>query len=215
MLYDLLTSGDKRHFEKGRLVQTSEEENQQLYFITSGYVKRYTINDNGTARIQNIHGPGDLFPLTLALNSLLSQPIYRGLAVYYYEIMRDTEAYTVDIPYFIQSIKAEPVLYHDVLEMTASRLRESMYRFENQTLSSGYRQIAHYLLFYARRFGIDDEHGTRIGISFTHQDIADVVMLTRETVTRELKNLRDKGLIIANEEIVIPDMDKLEQEAYS
>lgn len=142
---------------------------------------------------------------------MLKQPIYQGLETYYYEAMRDTEAFIVDISKLLVAIENNPGLYRDILEMVGARLHESMHRFENQTLNSSYKKIAHHLLFLARRFGTDETEGKKIAVSLTHQDIAQLLNLTRETVTREMKKLRDQGLIIADHDIIIPDMERLEE----
>ncbi len=47
----------------------------------------------------------------------------------------------------------------------------------------------------AKKHGIRDAHGTIIDLKITHQELAEMVGTSRETVTRVLARLRDDGII--------------------
>jgi CRP/FNR family transcriptional regulator len=47
----------------------------------------------------------------------------------------------------------------------------------------------------AKRHGIRDAHGTIIDLKITHQELAEMVGTSRETVTRVLTKLREQGII--------------------
>lgn len=214
-LHELLSSSQRKHFQKNQLIQTSEENKRDLYFIITGFVKRYSINNEGSKSVQVIYGPEDLFPLTLALNSLLDQHIYQGLETYYYEAMQDTETVVVDIDTLRQTVNNAQPPYRDILEAAGKRLHSNIQRLENQSLENTYKKVAHQLIFYARRFGVKEANGTKIMLPLTHQDIAEVLNVARETVTREIAKLRDNSFIVVNDYIVLPDIENLEQEAHS
>jgi len=64
----------------------------------------------------------------------------------------------------------------------------------------------------ARRFGQRHQNGTMIGIKLTHQDLADYIGASRETVSHLLSELREKGTIANNvRRIVVPDMKALKK----
>jgi CRP/FNR family transcriptional regulator, cyclic AMP receptor protein len=47
----------------------------------------------------------------------------------------------------------------------------------------------------AKRHGVRDAHGTIIDLKITHQELAEMVGTSRETVTRVLTRLRELGII--------------------
>lgn len=213
-LHKLVLGGQQQQFEKGTLIQESDRGRHGLYYINSGYVKRYSISAEGTKSVQVIYGPGDFFPLTLALNSLLDQSIYQGLETYYYETMDDAELVAVDAEILNRAIDANPILYRDILAVAGNRLHSNIQRLENQSLENTYKKVAHQLIFYARRFGRETQEGTEIMVPLTHQDIAEVLSVARETVTREMAKLRDKGSIKVGGYIILSDLEELEWEVH-
>lgn len=213
-LHDLLHNGQKHVFPKNQLIQTSDQEHQELFFIVSNFVKLYSINNEGAKSIQIIYGPGDLFPLTFALSSLLGQDTYYGLETYYYEAMQEVEVVTVDMDMLNREVADTPILYRELLEEAGRRLHSNIQRLENQSLENTYKKVAHQLIFFARRFGVIESRGIKIALPLTHQDIAEVVNVARETVTRELRKLRDENAIIINDDIILPDLETLEREVH-
>lgn len=213
-LHDLLHNGQKYVFHKNQLIQTSDQDQQELFFIINNFVKLYSINNEGAKSIQVIYGPGDLFPLTLALSSLIGQETYYGLETYYYEAMQEVEVVTVDMELLNQGVANAPILYRDLLEEAGRRLHSNIQRLENQSLENTYKKVAHQLIFFARRFGVVESRGIRITLPLTHQDIAEVINVARETVTRELKKLRVENAITIDDDIILPDLEELEREIH-
>ena len=66
------------------------------------------------------------------------------------------------------------------------------------------------LLELSERYGRRDENGVLIGIRLSHQELANVIGATRETVTVLLGNLRDEGLLtIRRKQLVVHDLKRL------
>lgn len=198
---------------KGQIIQSTEDR-QVINLLTRGYVKRYLINKDGTKATQVLYGPGDVFPITLVYKVLLSQAIYDGPEVYYYEAMTPVELYTIESSTLLGHVKGHPVLYRGLMHEAGNRLNSTLLGLENVTMRNSYLRVAHQLLHLADRFGISSKGQTKIALPVTHQDLADMLSLTRETVTTSMKQLRAKKLVITNELIVIPDIDKLKDEVY-
>lgn len=55
--------------------------------------------------------------------------------------------------------------------------------------------LLHLLAWLAKRFGQEVEQGQLIDLRLTHQDIAELIGLTRVTVTRLLSNFERQGII--------------------
>lgn len=214
-LYDLLRKGRLHRLPKGQIIQSSDEWRNVLHFINKGYVKRYLIGNDGSLGTQFIYGPGHIFPITLIFKNLLNQRIIGGPEVYYYEAITDTEIYNVDIPAIKEVADRDPTLYKDLMFVAGQRLYATLHGLENQTLQNSYKRIAHQLAFFATEYGKKKSDGTHIAMHLTHQDIADLLSLTRETVSNGMVELRKQKLIKTGKEIVVPSINALLKEAFS
>ncbi len=199
---------------KGQVVQTTDAQ-KSLNLVKSGYVKRYLIKNDGSLGVDLVYGPGDIFSLTLVFRAIFKQKILDSQEVYYYQAMSDVELYTLNVDELLDLIERDPLLYRDLLDEAGRRMTSATQGLENMSMKSSYKRVAHQLAYYARRFGRKTTEGVVITPVLTHQDIADVLSLTRETVSVCMMRLRRKKLIKSTTNIVIPDLDKLTEEAYS
>lgn len=195
-------------------MQTSDHR-VQLNLLIKGYVKRYLIANDGTLSVQSIFGPDYIFPLTPAFMTLLKQSIYSGPEVIYYESITDSELFSINFDSLKAEVEKDPSLYKDLFAEAGVRLEDNIQRLENLSLKSSYKRLAHQIAYFARQFGEEAMRGTRLTLPLTHQDLADILSLTRETVSTAMVQLRDKNLILTGKGIVVLDIKKLEEEAYS
>ncbi|HET6863980.1 MAG TPA: Crp/Fnr family transcriptional regulator [Candidatus Saccharimonadales bacterium] len=213
-LKDMICTGRKFNISKGQIIQSTDDR-RVFNYITEGYVKRYLIGNDGNLGVQVVYGPGDVFPITLAFSALFDQQINESPEVYYYEAMSDGEIFTINEADLKAKVEADPKLYRDLMAVSGKRLHSTLHGLENLTLKSSYFRVAHELYYLALRFGHKTNTGTKILIPLTHQDLADILSLTRETVSTAMAELRKNKLISTGKSIVVLDMDKLKEEAYS
>jgi len=214
-LLRLLLNGRNYKFKKGQILADTES-SSSISLVTSGYVKRFQIMDDGSISIQSIYGPGKIFPITFVFKALLNQEIYSGREVFYYEAMTNGEIYKLSDEDLVKSVENDPSLYKDLLAVSGIRLHSNIHLLENMALRTFYNKLAHQLVFMAREFGKPSKSGIRIDVPLTHSDLASILGATRETVSNSIGELRDKHLIkTANKFITVLDINKLEDEAYS
>jgi CRP-like cAMP-binding protein len=199
---------------KGQIIQSTDDR-RVFNLIESGYVKRYLIANDGSLGVQVLYGPGDVFPITLAFSVIFDQTVNESPETYYYEAVTPVEIYTVDEATLKEAIDKNPIFYKDLLSISGKRLHSTLHGLENLTLSNSYRRVAHEILYLAQRFGVKKASGIAVPIPLTHQDLADILSLTRETVSTCMVQLREKKLITTDKNIIVKDMEKLEAEAYS
>jgi CRP-like cAMP-binding protein len=214
VLRDVLQNSRRRELSKGQIVQSTEGHTVNL--LNEGYVKRYLISNDGALGTQIIYGPGNLFPITVLFKTLFNQDIYEGPEIFYYEAMSDIKLSTLDSRLFIEAAAKDSIIYRDLLSEAGSRLHATIHGLENLSLKSSYKRLAHQLVYFGRSFGKKDPSSSvMIKVPLTHQTLADMLSLTRETVSIGFVQLRKKKLIITGKNIVIPNIEKLEKEAYS
>lgn len=107
-------------------------------------------------------------------------------------------------------MSAQPRLGHALAALSASRARAYRERLYLMTATNVPVRLAQALSMLARRFGRRDKQGTSIALRITHQDLADYIGASRETVSLFLSRFRKEGLIKMNvRRIIVPDLKAL------
>ncbi len=212
-LYLALLDGARRDLRRNQVFQTSDQI-ESLTLIRRGYVKRYKIDHASVESIQGIYGPGDVLPVTRILKTLLDLPIYTGPETFYYETLTEVTICTMAEEALSDLAAKDPLIYKAATYVAGVRLRTYIHNFENMSVHSTEKRLAHQLLFHAEQFGQKTSKGTEILVPLKQKDLAALIDVARETVTIKLKVLRNKGLI-SEDSKVIPDMEKLREFAYS
>lgn len=213
-LYKMLLTGRMLRVGKNQTFQSTDYR-ESLTLVKKGYIKRYSITNAGNESIQSIYGPGDVFPLTWVYKTLLDQDIYAGKETFYYETVTDAELYTVNETLLIEEAHKHPLLYKDFLRIAGIRLRLSIQYLENMSLQNTEKRLAHQLLYFGKFNGQATSRGVKILIPLKQQELGSVLDTTRETVSINLKALREKGLVETGTYITIKSLSKLEEFANS
>lgn len=213
-LHDLLRSGIKHKVTRKQIMQSSADR-QVVNIVLSGFIKRYEIGNDGSISVQILYGPGDVFPLTVVYRTLFNQPLYIGPEVFYYEAMAPSEIATVDNHTLLEEVKKEPRLYANLMQEAGEHLEWCVMRLENLSLKTSYKRLAHLIWYLSTRFSKQLATGVSLTVPLTHQDLADNLSLTRETVSMNMGELKSKNLIRSGKFITITNITKLKKEAYS
>lgn len=201
-------------YDRGQIVQTTEDQ-ATFNLIKSGYIKRYLIKNDGSLSVDLIYGPGDVFSLTLIFTALFNRNILDSKETYHYEAMTPASVYSLDVRDLGEYAKRDTIIYKDLLSEAGKRMTSATQGLENKSMKNSYKKVAHQLAFYARRFGYRRSVGIEILPPFTHQDLADILSLTRETVSTSMSRLKKEKLIKTSKKIIIPSLEKLEELANS
>ncbi|HHP7230315.1 MAG TPA: Crp/Fnr family transcriptional regulator [Xenococcaceae cyanobacterium] len=172
-----------------------------VYFILDGWVKIRTYNLEGKEVTLNIIGQGEIFGEMAALDK---KP-------------RSTDAITLTsttigrIPAedFVNLLNTEPMAGVHLAQLMAKRLRQINRRLQLRDADSMSR-VADAILFLVEGQGTEKEGGTEIP-NLPHREISGLSGLARETVTRVLTRLEQRGLIERDANLLrIPDLMALE-----
>jgi len=97
-----------------------------------------------------------------------------------------------------------------LLKMMGERRMEAERRIEALLSRTVESRVADFLLRAAESHGIQESRGRLIGVKFTHQEIANYVGSTRETVTLTLGDMKRRGLILFDHRrVVVQDEEAL------
>ena len=81
-------------------------------------------------------------------------------------------------------IQRNPEAAVSIINYLSHRLRESQDNAKGFALDRAEQRVAALLVNLAERSGIQEDNGLRISVRLTHQDLADMAGLTKETTSR-------------------------------
>jgi CRP/FNR family transcriptional regulator, cyclic AMP receptor protein len=90
---------------------------------------------------------------------------------------------------------ADQALGSSLLQVLLARQRETEERVASLLIRSVEGRVCDFLVRAAARWGVPEPRGVLIAAHFTHQELADLLGSTRETLTLTLGELRREGLI--------------------
>ncbi|HUT52268.1 MAG TPA: Crp/Fnr family transcriptional regulator [bacterium] len=200
----LLAGARKQDVKRKETLFSADAIANHLYVITRGTMKTVRGNAHGQQLLVDFLKPGEV----LGEESVLLSGEHGVDAVSF------ESASVLSFP--ADSVKkmltSQPRLGHALASLAASRARAYRERLYLMTATPVPVRLAQALYMLARRFGRRDKQGTMIALRITHQDLADYVGASRETVSLFLSRFRKDGLIVMNvRRIIVPDLKALKK----
>lgn len=205
-LANFFMNGHSVHFSKGEIILAGDDQDPDIHYLSKGFVKIYSINDQGEEYVHIIYKAGDIFPFIWALKDIRRRVFYEALS--------SSVLWKIPKTDFLNYLKANtsPVSF-SLTKQLAEQFNIYADRLDNLEYRSAYERVVHRLLFLAGRFGKKEPGGIVITAPITHKIIAQSINLARESVSREMEKLVSKGLIkTIDGHIVLIDVEKLSKE---
>lgn len=175
-------------YPKGSLLFVEGEEPRGIFILCSGRAKLTTSSTEGKTLIVKIAEPGEVLG---ASATILGKP---------YEVSAETIE-----PSQLNFIKRDDFLKYlnthaEACLHTAQQLSEKYHSAQREIRSLGLSQttsekLARLLLDWCERGGEQTTKGIRIKVLLTHEEIAQMIGTTRETVTRLLSDFKKKKIV--------------------
>ena len=192
----------RRRFPKDTVVFFENEEGDTFFMIVDGRIKVTILGDDGREIILSVLGPGDFF----GEMALLDNEPRSATTI----AVEETELLTLQRVDFQSVLTDNRSITSALIKVLTSRLRRANHQISTLALLDVYGRVARVILDMAREEGKRLKDGRIAFRRATHQEIANRIGTTRETVTRMLKDLERQGLIqIEGREIIVqPDFEK-------
>ena len=186
----------RKRYPKDGVVFFENEAGDTLFMVADGRIKVTILGDDGREVILSVLGVGDFF----GDMSLLDNEPRSATAI----AAEDSELLSLSRADFEGLMKENPGIMSTLIRVLTSRLRHANHQISTLALLDVYGRVARVIVDLAR----DDGRRLKDGrIAFqrpTHQEIANRIGTTRETVTRMLKDLQRQGMIkVSGKEIVV------------
>jgi CRP/FNR family cyclic AMP-dependent transcriptional regulator len=178
---------DVRKFEKGEVVLYHEDTNEYMYIVLNGEVKVSRLTDEGKEVIVAICQNGEYFgEMSLIDGNTASATV---------TATRDSLLAVISKNNFEYLLYSNRKVMESLLSNLCSRVRGATSTIEMLNYNLASRRIEILFTQLAKKYGMDSIEGITIKIKLTHQDIADMTGLTRQTITRVIDEWKTAGLI--------------------
>jgi CRP/FNR family transcriptional regulator len=202
---DLKTIEEKlvlRNFRNKENILREGNDNANLFIIRTGVVRVDTYSNNKRQTLSFLK-EGDFFgEIAVFTGDITSANVVSVV---------NSEIYTLKKEDLEELVTEIPGLAKNFIQYLAIRVRTAdkvIYDYAFKMLES---RVASKLLNLMMMFKGKDEEKTFINLPITHQDLADYVGTSRETVTKILAKFRDRGIIeVQTKKITILDEKRLE-----
>ena len=197
--------GRRRRLTAGEQLLWEGDEAVLVANVIDGVLKLSTQTADGKEQILGLVYPSDF----------LGRP-FGETTPYGVEALTDAHICVFERKDFDRFTREHPRLEHKLLERTLSELDRTRRWMLLLGRMNAEQKVASFLLEMADRLGLHGVDGaTTVVLPLSRQQIADVLGLTIETVSRQLTKLRGEGLIElpSRREIVLPDSAKLKVRA--
>lgn len=198
-------------YKSGEIILRQDDEPQGVYYIEKGYVKIYSITQDGNEKLHVIYKSGEIFPWIWVFRDNAKSVYYEALGTVV--LRRAPKEEFLEFLKTKSSQKNSCELLFELADRIIEVLDIHVDRVANLELTKACPRLVARLLSLAKRFGRKEEKETILDVPLSHQDIANSINMTRETASRELGELERKGLVKYKDRlIIIPSIKKLEKE---
>ncbi len=202
----MVDAGAIQRVSKGRPLICQGEPASAIAMIGMGRIRLTRALSDARALSIGYRGTGDL----VGEAALGGATVYRETAV----ATEDVEALLVPIATFRALVAGDHAFGAGLLALLVERHADTEDRLASMLFRHAEARLAEFLVKAAQRWGISEPRGVLIAASFTHQEMAELIGSTRETVTVTLGELRKKGLIeIDRRRVIVLDRDGLKAAA--
>lgn len=199
----ILSRGVLRQYPKKRTILFQGEVPRSVMVLQKGIVKVYGITSSGDQRTITLLTAGDVFPMSWVFDK---SPV----CMYYYEAITDSSVLNIPKSEYQKALEEFPDLKEQVYTTYMSHYIAATMHVYALEHSHAQDKLVYILQYLVARFGIQQDDGkVKIGLRLSHQDIAEMVGITRETTAVELHRLKKKGFIDYQRFTYIIDVEKL------
>jgi len=176
----------EKSFPRGTTIYSEGEPGDALYILNSGLVRLISHSERGRETIVQILKPDEIFGVFL-----LSEEKRPFTAV----AADDVSVTVISREQFLKLVSLAPTVALNFVRLLLKRLANSEKRLAESSHTWSYHRLAKVLLQLAEKYGETVPGGTLLKLRLTHEDLANLIGTTRETVTTQLNRFVRMGLV--------------------
>lgn len=184
---ELFSIAEIHHFSNAELIFRAGMASEYVYLLKSGRVKIYELSSQGKEVILWFCLPGEIFGL-----SEITRGAKRSVFAQAYAA---TEVLLIERLAFNEYLKRHTTASMATIDLLSSRLRGLSGMLSNLTSDNVTSRIIKLLIRMSSYCGMEKQDMLHLNMHLTHQEIADMIGASRQTVSSILGQLKRDGLI--------------------
>ncbi len=201
-IHKLVQHIELKEVRRRQVVYLPGDPGQTVYFVNGGRVKISKVTRDGKELTLAYRGPGDIFGELSMVDGGPREEMAEAMENALISELSRTE--------FEKIVQKEPMIGYRLTKTVAARRREVENKIEQLIFKDVNAKLAELLLRLATEYGIEDSRGTLVSLKITHQEMANLIGSTRETVSLTLSQFKRKGLIQTDgRKVILADREGL------
>lgn len=175
-------------YERGDTVFLQGDERHSVFFILRGLVKVTKVDAEGREHVVNILGSGQMFPHT----GFFEEEPYPGTAV----ALSTTQVLVMPSELFERLLMKHPVIMRRLMKVMENKIRHLQSRLREVVLFNSLERVQALLRHFVDEHGVLTPQGIHLQLPVTNTEMAHMIGLTRESVNRTLRQLKNDGVLV-------------------
>jgi CRP-like cAMP-binding protein len=192
----------ERRYPMGAPIFSKGDPANALYIVKDGKVRILSLSDKGTETIVHILKEGAIFG-----ELLLSEETR------FFNAIAGTDAVVTVLSKgsLVELLASIPTISKNFIRLLSRRLAKVEKEFGDFGHTWSYDRLSKILLRLCEEHGRETPGGTLISLRLTHEDLANLIGTTRETVTTQLIRFRRMGLVKSQDRFLVVNKTRLKE----
>ena len=197
-----------RDYSSGSVVLYQGEVPRTAFILLEGVVRGYTISSRGEEQIVTFHVAGEFFPLSWCFGKASS-------TIVFYEAITDCKIALCPRKELANFMLNDDKRMRSLIDYLITNYSSLILRVHALEQSKARDKLVNTLYFLSQRYANKSKDGTssnkkvEIPVNLTHQSLASLVGLTRETTAVEMNKLKNEKVINYNQQRYMVDVARL------
>jgi CRP/FNR family cyclic AMP-dependent transcriptional regulator len=190
----------ERRYPRGGTIFAKGDSGDALFIVKEGIVKLVSLSGRGTETILHILPPGAIFGEILFSEDKRAFTALAG---------KDAVIAALPKEVLAQLLSTTPSFSMNFIRLLSRRLAKVEKEYAGFGHTWSYHRLAKTLLQLAEEHGVRTPRGTTLPIRLTHEELANMIGTTRETVTTQMGRFRRLGLLRRDGKLLCVDVPRL------
>jgi CRP/FNR family transcriptional regulator len=190
----------ERKHQKDSTIFSRGDPSNALFIVKGGKVRILSLSDKGTETIVHILKEGEIFG-----ELLLSEEQRAFTAV----AGTDALVTVLSKGSLVELLTTVPTIATNFIRLLSKRLAKVERDFGDFGHTWSYNRLAKVLLQLCEEHGMETPSGIVIPLRLTHEDLANLIGTTRETVTTQMIRFRRRGIVKRQDRFLVVNKQRL------
>ncbi len=191
-----------RKFAAGATILYQGEAPRSACVLVKGVVRVFSISSQGDEQIVMFHVAGEFFPSSWIFGKAPG-------TLFFYEALTDCEVAFVSRTELLEFMSATPERSQAMLDYFTTNFAASLIRVNALEQPKARDKLIYTLYYLCQRYATLDKPQVKIPLALTHQHLASLVGLTRETTAMEMAKLKKESVINYKQQQYTVQLEKL------